>query len=147
MRAPCRWCQHRMGVEREVNGQDTVRCAECDRFQYNRPKIESGRKVRSISERPDIKPARRARIFALHSHACVGCGAIRVPLHLGHLLSVKQGRELGASDELLMSDDNLAPMCAECNLGFGETSVAPALMYRLLLIKHPTGIPPSTPEE
>jgi 5-methylcytosine-specific restriction endonuclease McrA len=141
MRAPCRDCGHATGVVHEVNGQDTVRCAQCGRYQYNAPRTETGRRVRSINERPDIKPKRRARILARDNFTCVGCHRSDRPLHIGHLLSVKQGRELGAADELLYSDENLAAMCEECNLGFGETSFPPRLLYHALMIRvRATGI-------
>jgi hypothetical protein len=31
------------------NGQDTVKCALCGLYQYNAPKVETGREVRTIA--------------------------------------------------------------------------------------------------
>lgn len=136
LRAPC-GCGSETGYWIERSGQNVVRCGSCNSVQYNAPKTETGQKVRSISTRPDIKPSRRARVFAMHHNTCVGCGRRPpdVTLHVGHLLSVKQGRDLGASDDLLFADENLAPMCEECNIGTGMSSVSAALMYRMLLVK------------
>jgi 5-methylcytosine-specific restriction endonuclease McrA len=144
MRADCRYCGWPTGVVKDVNGQDTVRCASCGRFQYNAPRTETGRAVRSINERPDVSPGRRARILARDGFACVGCHRTDRPLHIGHLLSVKQGRDIGAADELLYSDENLAAMCEECNLGFGETSIGPQLLFHVLRVRErATGITPA----
>jgi 5-methylcytosine-specific restriction endonuclease McrA len=140
MREPCRWCLRdgktvHVGHVRESNGQDVVRCAECRRQCYNAPRSETGRPQRSIKSRPDLKPGQRERILALHGSRCFHCG--RTPsdgviLHIAHVLSVKEGRAQGATDEELWDDSNLYPACEECNLAMGSKSLEPILNLRLI---------------
>jgi len=53
MRASCR-CGSSRGIMRRIGGQDTVRCAACDAFQYNAPRSETGtappRSERSVDD-------------------------------------------------------------------------------------------------
>lgn len=138
LREPCGACGSDIGVIREKNGQDCVYCATCDRWQYNAPRLETGRAERKLSTRPTITPSMKARVLAAHDHACIACGgrAPQVRLELDHILS----RELAAAhnllDALIDSEWNLAPMCAECNSGkrwVAEPMVR--LMYRTLMMK------------
>jgi hypothetical protein len=132
MRAPCAQCGGTLGIVTERNGQDVVRCIACGTHCYNRPKSESGKPQRSVRTRPDIAPSTKVRILERDNFACVICHSVTSPLHVGHLLSVANGRQLGASDDELYADDNLAAMCEECNLGLAELSVSPRLLYLLL---------------
>ena len=132
MRANCKACGCPHGTVTERNGQDVVRCAECDTYAYCAPRVETGREVRTVRTRPDIKPSTKARILERDGHACVSCHTTSAPLHVGHLLSVDDGRKLGATDEELFHDDNLASVCSECNLGLGARSVSLRLVYRIL---------------
>lgn len=132
LREPCRWCGSEEGTIRDVNGQDTVRCASCRRFLYNAPRHETGKKVRSINERPDIKPSRRRQLLERDNHTCISCHRNDRPLTIGHLLSVKQGRQMDVPDDLLFSDENLAVMCEECNSGYSFNSVGARLMYQMI---------------
>lgn len=132
MREPCAECSCPDGVVTEVNGQDVVRCFWCDKYAYCRPRAESGREVRSVRTRPRIKPSQRARILERDNYTCVSCHTADVPMHLGHLLSVADGLRVGATEDELYSDENLAAMCEECNLGQGEKSVSVRLVYRIL---------------
>lgn len=132
MRAPCKWCGHLDGRLLPTNGQNVVRCASCQRACYNAPKTETGEAVRSIASRPNIKPSKRARIIERDNGACVSCHRDDVPLHVGHLLSVKDGHKLGATDEELYSEENLALTCEECNAGFSSRSMSLRLVYRIL---------------
>ena len=131
LRKPC-LCTCETGYIRERNGQQCVYCGRCHRHQYNAPKSETGLAQRSVSSRPLLKPARRARILERDNGACVGCHRSDVILHVGHLLSVEDGRRLGASEDEIWSDENLAAMCEECNLGFGKLTVSLRLVYRIL---------------
>lgn len=65
---------------------------------------------------------------------CRLCGRTppEVILHVGHLLSDENGTAQGLSKELIESDQNLAVMCEECNLGLGKTSVPLWLAIALL---------------
>lgn len=131
LRRPCSRCGADEGLITTVNGQDTVRCAQCKTFLYNAPRVETGREQRSVSTRPEIKPKQRARILDRDNAACVVCGST-VGLHIGHILSVEEGRAQGADDLELFDDENLAVMCAECNLGWGVNSLSPRLALRLI---------------
>ena len=66
MRAPCKACGHRNGVLRCRSGQDTVRCAACDVFQYNAPRSQTGRPADAS------KPVELDSKFA---GSCRECGA------------------------------------------------------------------------
>lgn len=142
LRAPCP-CGSVEGRIEEVGGQDTVRCAECNLFQYNAPRTETGRRVRSISERPNLKPAQRARIIERDNGVCTVCLQGNRPITIAHLISVAEGRRSGEhfgipeaeTERMLFSDDNLCVMCEECNAGLGSRSVSPRLQFRLLLIQ------------
>jgi hypothetical protein len=51
MRQPCKFgCDTDTGRLVPVNGQNVVRCAVCNRAQYNAPKTETGEKARSECE-------------------------------------------------------------------------------------------------
>jgi 5-methylcytosine-specific restriction endonuclease McrA len=134
LRKPCA-CTSETGYIREQNGQQVVYCNFCHRYQYCAPKAETGLPQRSVSSRPILKPKQRARILERDSGRCVVCGRGDGNMHIGHLLSVEDGRKLGASDEEIWSDENLAVMCEECNLGFGKQTVALRLVYRVLQIR------------
>lgn len=119
MREPCKACGDRRGVLLERNGQDTVRCLACDRFAYNAPRVETGRAVRSVSTvHAAIRPKQRARIIQRAGGKCEQCG-VRERLHVGHIVGVAIGLELGVEESLLNGDDNLLCQCDECNLGQG----------------------------
>jgi len=138
LRAPCASCGGTDGYTVEKNGQDVARCSGCDTYQYNAPRIETGRAVRTLSSRPGLTPSARARVFDIHDNRCIVCGRTSpdVQLDLEHLISREDADRHGFLDELIDSEWNLAPMCAECNSGkrtLGSASVR--LMYRVLLIK------------
>lgn len=81
----------------EVNGQDVVRRQRCDRYAYCAPRVETRRPVRTVRTRPDISPSQRAhpdeRCAYVHGVSRDGRAATR-----RHLLSVEEGRKLGATD-------------------------------------------------
>lgn len=132
MRRPCQGCRSSEGYIVTRSGQDCVFCAACDTFQYNAPRTETGRAVRSVSTVHEaIRTNQRARIIERASGRCELCGA-PPPLDIGHLLSVKDGLAEGLTESIINSDENLAAMCKECNLGFGPRSVPVRLMVALL---------------
>lgn len=134
LRSPCK-CGSWYGRIDTRGGQDCVFCAECGGWQYNAPRLETGRDVRSLSTRPGITPSQRFRVLDAHGHQCVSCGATG-SLQLDHLISRDDAERAGCLDELIDSEWNLAPMCPECNSGkrsLGTASIR--LMYRCLLIK------------
>jgi len=130
MRNPCP-CGCIDGLIITKNGQDTVRCAQCNRYAgYNAPRAETGRPRRSLRTRPKISPSQRARIILRDGCACVQCHR-RDELVIGHAVSLRDGYAHGVSDRLLYSDANLVALCAECNSGLGGDSIP---THRLLLI-------------
>jgi 5-methylcytosine-specific restriction endonuclease McrA len=130
MRAPCARCGCLDGAIATKNGQDTVRCADCNRYCYNAPRTETGRPRRSLRTRPDISPSQRTRILLRDNRSCVMCHS-RERLEVAHIVSVRDGLAQKLSDTILYSDDNLVAMCAACNSGQSSNTV-PA--HRLLLI-------------
>jgi 5-methylcytosine-specific restriction endonuclease McrA len=135
MRTPCGKCGNRYGTITTKHLQDVVNCAVCGTYAYCAPRVETGRAQRTLRTRPDIAPSRRWRILETHDHKCVGCGASG-DLQLDHLISRSDADAHGFLDSIIDSDDNLAPMCPECNSGKRPTgSASIRLMYRLLTIK------------
>jgi 5-methylcytosine-specific restriction endonuclease McrA len=128
MRAPCVKCGHTEGHIETRNGQDVVRCAACDRYQYCAPRTETGREARNHRTRPDIKPSQRARVLDRDGGRCIICHATERALDVGHLVSVDDGRNLGMTETEIFSDDNLAAMCAPCNSGYGTLSINPRII-------------------
>lgn len=132
MREKCGQCGCPDGVSEDRNGQDVVRCSWCNTYAYCRPRAESGREVRTVRTRPNIKPSQRARILERDNYTCVACHTADGPMHIGHLLSVEDGKRVGATEAELYADENLAAMCEQCNLGQGEKSVSVRLIYAIL---------------
>lgn len=150
---PCKQCGGTEAFLRKVNGQNTVRCAVDNSLIYNAPKTETGELPRTARTlRKAIKPSQQARLFERDLRRCVLCGTDELPLTIGHLLSVEEGRRLGATLEDLYSDANLAVMCEGCNLGQSERSTSPrmyaAIMVRLVQAENRrTTAPQSRPAE
>lgn len=80
MRARCPDCGHPDGYIVTRGGQDTVRCAKCDRFCYNAPKSETGRETRSVRTRRAVRPSQRSRVLCRDNAACFICGRRGVDL-------------------------------------------------------------------
>lgn len=142
LRSPCFHCDHPTGYAVLTNGQDCVYCWACERYaNYNRPKLESGKATTSTQTHPGIKPKQKARILAAHGHQCVNCGRSPamhgVVLDIDHMIPVALAKTHGVYDELIESEWNLVPVCAECNRGkqadLGAVSIQ--LMYRVLRMK------------
>jgi 5-methylcytosine-specific restriction endonuclease McrA len=130
MREPCRDCGGLDGVIRTRNGQDTVWCAQCNRYAYNAPRTETGRPRRSLRTNRKISPSQRARILLRDGCTCFMCGR-RDNLVIAHIVSLRDGYADGLSDKLLYCDANLITKCQECNAGVGDASISP---YRMLMI-------------
>lgn len=56
-------------------------------------------------------------------------------MHVGHLVSVKDGTARGMTDAEINDDENLAAMCDECNLGVGSETVPLRLAIAMVLIR------------
>lgn len=137
MRKPCGYCGCEDGRIQERGSQDCVYCFGCDRFQYNAPRAETGKPVRSVtSNRAGIKPSQRARIIVERASCrCELCGTNKSELHVGHLLSIDEGLKQGFTEQELNHDENLAAMCAECNLGIGKNPVPLRLAVALQMAR------------
>ena len=133
MRAPCLDCGCSDGRIDRRGEQNCVFCSGCGRFAYNAPKTETGDAPRTVTRvHNGIRPKQRARLLLRAYGRCELCGGVG-PLHIGHLLSVEEGLALGLTELELNSDDNLATLCEECNLGLGSISVTPGLYVALLM--------------
>lgn len=136
MRSACRWCDGTEGTIETKNGQDCVYCIKCQRFQYNAPKTETGRAVRSVSTtHAAIKPTQRFRILERSNRFCEICGRSGGQLHVGHAVSVADGHKVGLTDDILNSDENLLALCDECNLGQGRRTLPLRILAGLLLAR------------
>lgn len=145
MRARCGKCGCNEGRIEERGAQDVVRCADCNTFQYNAPRVETGKAVRSVSTVHDaVKPRVRAQVLMRANGRCEVCG--RRPegstseLHVGHVISVKRAMEVGLPDDAINHDENLMALCSACNLGLGKDVipvrfVVSVLMARLGMVK------------
>jgi hypothetical protein len=118
------------------NGQDVVRCSNCDSYIYCAPKAETGRATRSVSTVPDIKPKQRDRIISRAQIRCERCGkhamASKTGLHVGHVLSKDEGVKQGLTADIINSDENLICECDECNLGHGRGVLPVRLLVAIL---------------
>lgn len=119
LRKPCR-CGGTTGQITTKNNQDVVRCADCGAYQYNAPKTETGRAVRTVSTLHEaIKPKLRWKIVQRANGHCELCGKSG-ELHVGHIISVDTAMRNGLTDQEINSEENLCAACPECNLGMGK---------------------------
>jgi 5-methylcytosine-specific restriction endonuclease McrA len=133
MRAPCKKCGASSWFITETGAQDVVRCAACDAYAYNAPRVETGKAVRSVSTtHAAIKPKQRARVIERDCGHCVACGATD-DLHVGHVVSVRDGHDVNMTDDEINSDENLVALCAACNLGWGQRSMRVNLYVAILI--------------
>lgn len=136
-RGPCRSCGCEYGHLAPVNGQNVVRCVDCGVALYNAPKTELGQKPRTITTiHNGVKASTRYRVLERANGRCDLCGNTG-PLHVDHLLSVKLGFDLGLTEVELNSEENLAALCEECNLGKGALPISPRLYVALLKRRQP----------
>jgi len=143
LRRPC-ICGSMEGTIKTKGGQDCVYCLHCSKWQYNAPKFETGREVRSVSTTHEaIKPKQRARVIERANMRCERCGKraseCKTCLHVGHILSVVDGHKYGLSDDVINSDENLIAECDECNLGHGSGVLPVRLLVALLATRAANG--------
>jgi hypothetical protein len=123
LRRPCAKCAGTDGRVVERGSQDCVWCA-CGEYQYNAPRLETGKPVRHVKTRETISPSQRARILMVRANGrCEVCGTTDRELHVAHLLSIDAGKEAGLTERELNDDENLCAMCDACNLGLGRNPV------------------------
>lgn len=141
MRKECHGCSCPEGVIRERGFQDCVFCIQCGKFQYNAPRVETGKSVRSVTTvHNGISPRKRADVLMRAGGACELCHAVK-HLDVAHLLSVKTGLEHGMTEAILNSEENLAAMCAECNAGIGSRPVPLRIAISIVLERTKLGGP------
>lgn len=138
MRAACISCRGKAGRIEERGAQDCVFCLGCGRFQYNAPRVETGKAVRSVSTvHKGISPSKRARVLLRATGRCELCG--RRPeggeIHVGHLVSVADGLERGLTEAELNDEENLCAMCDACNLGAGRQTMPLRVAVALLMAR------------
>lgn len=132
LREPCS-CGGTAGIIKPAGGQDCAYCLTCGTFAYNAPRVETGRKQRTVSTvHEGIRPSVRYVVLARANGRCELCGAGETTLHVSHLLSVKDGMAQGFTEADLNKAANLAAFCEECNLGQGGGSVEPLLWIALM---------------
>lgn len=134
MRSPCPDCGSERGRISERGAQDCVFCFECGRFCYNAPRVETGKPVRHVRTRSVVKPSVRARIIMRANTRCELCGSSK-DLQVGHLLSVDAAKEAEIPESDYDSEENLAAMCAECNLGLGSEPVPLRLAVAIVMAR------------
>jgi 5-methylcytosine-specific restriction endonuclease McrA len=132
MREPCRFCRNATGTMEMKNGQDTVRCAWCNKHCYNAPKSETGREQRSLRTRPNIKVSQRSRILLRDNATCILCHRTDIAIDIGHIISVQDGRAEGMTDTELFHDENLATMCDSCNSGLSSETLPLRILISVL---------------
>ncbi len=132
LRKPCKTCGGLDGYITPTSGQDCVRCSACNTYQYNAPRVETGRAVRTVTTiHNGIKPNQRWRILQRANSHCELCGS-GGDLEVGHLLSVNDGAEMGLTEIELNADENLAAFCKECNNGMGKETAPLRLMFAII---------------
>ena len=137
LRRNCQKCGCGFGRMETKSGQDCIYCRDCGTFQYNAPKAETGRAVRTVAGiHAGITAAKRARVMERACGRCEMCGAFGegITFHTAHFLSVADGLGLfGLTEFELNDEENLFAACETCNLGQGRHSVPPRFYAFLLL--------------
>lgn len=127
MRKPCGSCGVQLGRIEEKGAQDCVYCLGCDRWQYNAPRVETGKSIRTVTTvHNGVRPKQRMRILVRANRRCELCGATpsdTAKLHVSHMLSVADGLTMGLDETVINSDENLLCLCDECNLGMGKQTI------------------------
>lgn len=137
MRRPCAKCGSEFGEIRPAGHQDCVFC-ECGAFQYNAPRTETGREVRTVKTVHEaISGKMRARIVERANLHCELCGAHGpdIVLHVGHIISVENGVRGGLTDQEINSEENLCASCAECNLGQSKATIPLHLAIAIVMAR------------
>ncbi len=140
LRTPCP-CGWDVGRIENRGGQDCLYCDQCGKWQYNAPRTETGRAVRTMKTvHAGITASRQDRIFRRDEFRCIICGRGRADglnLHIAHILSVEDGMKLAEqgwkiTEYELNSDANLLTLCETCNAGQSGRSLEPWLYASLL---------------
>lgn len=67
-------------------------------------------------------------------YRCQSCGRNppAVMLQVGHIISDKEGRARGLTDDEINDDENLLTQCEECNLGLGSQTMPLRFLINVL---------------
>lgn len=126
----CGWMVAKITVK---SGHNCAYCTECDKYQYNVPKVDTGQKKRSVTTlRRSPKPKQRFRILSLDRNRCAICRATDKPLQIGHIVSVKDALANCWTSKQINADSNLFTVCEECNLGEGSQGLPKDIAARIL---------------
>lgn len=138
LRRPC-VCGDTVGRIESRSNQDCIFCRNCGKFQYNAPKTETGREVRTLQSVRNVSPSQRYRVLSRAHLCCELCGrgadAVFGGLTVAHILSVKDGFDF-LTDTQLNSDENLMSLCAECNSGQSHRTMPLWLAAAILFRRH-----------
>lgn len=135
LRNKCAKCGSEKGQIKPTNGQDVVFC-EQGHYQYNAPKVETGKIQRTVTTvHNGITAKKRATVLMRATGRCELCGksSLESVIHAGHIVSVKQGLKLGLTEKELNDPENLCALCDECNLGLSDEILPIRLLARILL--------------
>jgi len=136
LREPCIRCGSLEGEIKSQGNQEGAYCLRCGKWNYWAPHSETGRKPRSVKTgHSNITPGKRIRVIERAKARCELCSATTTPLHVGHIMSVKDGLELGLTEYQVGHEANLAAMCEECNLGLSSLSLSPIVYVSLVKIR------------
>lgn len=129
----CAVCGSKTGIAKRKNGVWQLYC-ECGKW-HSTPKIKDiGVKPRKVYRRKTIGLSQRTRIILRAAGACELCRTNK-ELRVGHMLSVKDGVEMGLTAEFLNSDENIAAMCECCNSGIKEGTIPLRVMGAILMAR------------
>ena len=121
-----RWIEGRKDGDCHPFDLDCPHCWKCNPFSSEavRSKLDRFRRkcekwiAPTIAKPGRVSAALRYRILKRDNFRCVDCGAepVDTSLHIDHRLSINDG----GTNEM----ENLATLCAECNLGKGSSSIS-----------------------
>lgn len=131
MRQECQKCGSSEGYIVTRSGQDCVHCQVCNKWQYNAPRTETGRKVRTIkTSHAGITAKVRTKVILRAGARCELCGATG-DLEVGHITSVNSAYALNWLDVQINHQSNLCALCPACNSGIGAETIPMEVAQRI----------------
>ena len=110
---------------------NALHCLACGTWNWNVSNADLGIAPEVPGARPRISEGLRMRVFEDAGHVCLYHGGAG-DLHVGHALSVSEGRQLGLGDDVLFDWWNLFAICERCNLALNSRSVKPSTYITLI---------------
>ena len=74
-------------------------------------------------------------ILERDSSTCVRCHRFDKQLHIGHAISVRDGKLMVVSERELYDDENLLALCEECNVGQASDTLSVPFLVLVLRIR------------